>query len=138
MQLRPAGTWPCHRRACLCQRPELLRPIARTACLISAATVPHPHCLLWLQGKDLVAGGRSVGHKHRSQAKTDNVYVNLLVKVRREPTLAACRCWCRQLSLGEAACCVPRASRSMPHFSCAALFELPTTRLPTRAVVTAR
>ena len=35
-----------------------------------------------LQGKDLIAGGRSVGHKHRSEAKSDNVYINLLVKVR--------------------------------------------------------
>ena len=30
----------------------------------------------------MIAGGRSVGHKHRTQAKSDNVYVNLLVKVR--------------------------------------------------------
>ncbi len=34
-----------------------------------------------MQGKDLIAGGRSVGHKHRTQAKSDNIYVNLLVKV---------------------------------------------------------
>ena len=32
-------------------------------------------------GIDLDHGGRKVGHKHRTQAKSQNVYVNLLVKL---------------------------------------------------------
>lgn len=32
-------------------------------------------------GKDIVAGGRNVAHKHRKGPKTDNVYIRLLVKV---------------------------------------------------------
>lgn len=38
---------------------------------------------LWTeQGIDLRAGGRNTKHKHRTEAKTENVYVRLLVKVR--------------------------------------------------------
>mmetsp|Transcript_34455 Transcript_34455/g.84398 ORF Transcript_34455/g.84398 Transcript_34455/m.84398 type:complete len:198 (+) Transcript_34455:73-666(+) len=32
-------------------------------------------------GKDLVAGGRRVGHKNRTEPKSDNIYVRLLVKL---------------------------------------------------------
>merc|ERR1712093_225957 len=34
-------------------------------------------------GIDLKAGGRAVGHKHRKEAKSDNVYIKLLVKLYR-------------------------------------------------------
>lgn len=32
-------------------------------------------------GIDLIAGGRSVGHKHRKTAKSENVYIRLLCKL---------------------------------------------------------
>lgn len=32
-------------------------------------------------GKDIVAGGRAVGHKHRTAPKSENVYIRLLVKL---------------------------------------------------------
>ena len=34
-------------------------------------------------GIDLPAGGRSVGHKHRSRPKSENPYLGLLVKLYR-------------------------------------------------------
>ena len=33
-------------------------------------------------GIDLRAGGRYIGHKNRTNAKSENVYIRLLVKVR--------------------------------------------------------
>lgn len=51
--------------------------------LSSPSFPPHLHHLLFQMGIDLRAGGRKVGHKHRQAAKSENVYLNMLVKLYR-------------------------------------------------------
>ena len=76
-------------------------PLSVVQCCSSTRSLPPPRacsggrclaCLaVWLsalvrfalpaQGKDLVAGGRRVGHKNRTEPKSENIYVRLLVKL---------------------------------------------------------
>ena len=49
-------------------------------------TLPRPPLLhaafLFTMGIDIRAGGRYIGHKNRTEAKSENVYLRLIVKVR--------------------------------------------------------
>jgi hypothetical protein len=44
-------------------------------------------------GIDIRAGGRYIGHKNRTEAKSENVYLRLIVKVRRSASRRVERLW---------------------------------------------